>query len=343
MSRETRDALTVSGGEMDYFLPVLIFIVVLILVELGYFALRGFRSSEKKGVRTRLKALAVQAEKEEAVDILKKDRLSDIPWLHSILRRFSTMGKLSLLVEQAGVQRKPGLYILLSITLAVIGFLAGAPFHSVYFPLVPSLFVIIPCTVVPATLPFIYLRYKRGKRFHKFEEQLPEALDLIARSLKAGHAFSSGLRLVSEEMEDPIGFEFEKALNEINFGVAAQEALIGMTDRIPLDDLRFFVISVILQRETGGNLAEILENLSRLIRERFKLNGHVRVLSSQARLSAYILVVIPFVIALGLHLINREYYKAFFENPSGKYVLASGMVWMILGFFVMKKMVKIRV
>lgn len=328
---------------MEYFYPILIFIMVLILVELGYFALRGFRSSEKKEVRTRLKALAVQAENEGPVDILRKDRLSEIPWLHSLLKRFSTMGKMTLLVEQAGVQRKPGLYILLSLTLAVIGFLAGMPFHSAYFPLLPSFLIIIPCAIVPAILPFMYLRYKRRKRFHKFEEQLPETLDLIARSLKAGHAFSSGLRLVSEEMEDPVSFEFEKALNEINFGISAQDALINLTNRIPLDDLRFFVISVILQRETGGNLAEILENLSRLIRERFKLNGHVRVLSSQARLSAYILVAVPFVTAFFIHLLNPKFFGALLENPSGKYVLAFGVAWMIVGIFFMKKIVAIRV
>ena len=328
---------------MDYFLPILIFIVVLILVELGYFALRGFRSSEKKGVRTRLKALSVQTENGGTVDILRKDRLSDIPLLHSFLQRFSAMGKMTLLVEQAGVQRKPGLYILLSLTLAVIGFLAGMPFHSAYFPLIPSFMIIIPCAIVPAVLPFMHLRYKRRKRFHKFEEQLPEALDLIARSLKAGHAFSSGVRLVSEEMEDPVSFEFEKALNEINFGISTQDALVNLTNRISLDDLRFFVISVILQRETGGNLAEILENLARLIRERFKLNGHVRVLSAQARLSAYILVAIPPILAFVIHLINPKFFEALLENPSGKYVLAAGVVWMIIGIFFMKRMVTIRV
>lgn len=328
---------------MDYLLPILIFIAVLILVEVGYFALRGFRSSEKKGVRTRLKALAIQTEKEDAVDILRKDRLSEIPWLHSLLKKISATAKLSLLVEQAGVSRKPGLYILLSLTFALIGFLGGIPFHSVYFPLLPRFFIIIPCAVVLGLLPFLYLRYKRRKRFRKFEEQLPEALDLIARSLRAGHAFSSGLRLVTEEMEDPISCEFEKALNEINFGVATQDALINMTDRVPLDDLRFFIISVILQRETGGNLAEILENLARLIRERFKLNGHVRVLSSQARLSAYILVAIPVVIGFAIHFINPRFFDAFFESPSGKYVLAAGVVWMIIGVFFMKKMVTIRV
>ena len=210
---------------MDYLLPILIFIAVLILLEIGYFALKGFRISEKKEVRTRLKALSVQAENEVPVDILKKTRLSEIPWLHSLLKRLSIMAKMTLLVEQAGVQHKPGLYLLLSLTLAVIGFLAGRPFHSSFFPLVPSLFILIPCAAVPAILPFMYLRHKRSKRIKKFEEQLPEALDLIARSLKAGHAFSSGLRLASEEMDPPVGDEFQKTLNEINFGLSTQACL----------------------------------------------------------------------------------------------------------------------
>ena len=119
--------------------------------------------------------------------------------------------------------------------------------------------------------------------------------------------------------------------------------MVNLTNRIPLDDLRFFVISVNLQRETGGNLAEILENLSRLIRERFKLNGHVRVLSSQARLSAYILFSIPFVTAFVIRLLNPKYFDAFLENPSGKYILAAGVCWMIVGVFIMKKIVTIRV
>jgi tight adherence protein B len=328
---------------MDYLLPALIFLTVLILVEVGYFALKGLRISEKKEVRTRLKALTVQAENKESVDIVKKNILSEIPWLHSFLKRFSVMEKITLFVDQAGSQRKPGLYLLLSLALALIGFLAGRPFHSSYFPLVPSFFIIVPFAAVSAILPYIYLRYKRSKRFRKFEEQLPEALDLIARSLKAGHAFSSGLRLASEEMDPPVGYEFGKTLNEINFGFSTQHALGNLTNRIPLDDLRFFTISVNLQRETGGNLAEILENLSRLIRERFKFNGHVRVLASQAKLSANILFALPFITALVIQLLNPKYFDALLENPSGKMVLAAGVCWMIIGIFFIRKMIKIRV
>jgi len=328
---------------MDSFLPVLIFIVVLVAVELGYFALRSLRSSEKKEVRTRLKALATQDETEGAVDILKKRRLSEMKWLHNLLDNFSVIEGLSRLIEQAGVRHTPGFYILVSLTLAVAGFLAGSLFQPAYFPLVPPVFIILPWVLGLGLFPFLYLRYRRAKRFHKFESQLPEALDLIARSLKAGHAFSSGLRLVSEEMDAPIGLEFEKTLQEINFGVATQDALINLANRISLDDLRFFVISVILQRETGGNLAEILENLARLIRERFKLNGHVRVLSAQARMSAYILVAIPFVTAFVIHLMNPRFYEALFENPSGTYLMVAGVGWMAVGVMVMKKLVTIRV
>ena len=328
---------------MESLLPVSMFIVVLVLVELGYFVLKALRPPERKEVRARLKALASQSEGEGSVDILKKHRLSEIAWLHRLLNKFASAGILMHLVEQAGVPHTPGFYLLLSVTFALFGFLAGTRLQSAYFPLVPGFLVIVPCLLGLGLLPFLHLRLKRRKRYHQFEEQLPEALDLIARSLKAGHAFSSGLKLVSEEMGGPIGFEFGKTLNEVNFGVDLQDALANMTKRIPIDDLKFFVISVILQRETGGNLAEILENLARLIRERFKLYGHVRVLSAQARLSAYILTAIPFVAAIGVHMINPKFFDAFFENPTGKYILALGVVWMIIGMLVMKKLVTIRV
>jgi tight adherence protein B len=328
---------------MDSFYPILIFIAVLILIELGYFALGSLRFPERKEVRKRLKVLSAQSDNRENVDILKKEQLSDILWLHRILKKFSSISKTADLIEQSGSQRTPGFFILISLSLGAAGFLLGSKFQSSYYPLIPSYFINVPAIFVLAIIPFAYLRYKRSKRLHKFEEQLPEALDLIARSLKAGHAFSSGLRLVSEEMEDPVRNEFGKTLNEINFGVAAQDALINMANRIPLDDLKFFVISVILQRETGGNLADILESLARLIRERFKLHGRVRVLSAQARFSSYVLAAIPFVVALILYLMSPQFYDPFFENPMGRYILGFGVVWMIIGFIFMKKLVTIRV
>jgi tight adherence protein B len=328
---------------MDILLPVLIFLSILILIEVGYFGLRTMQSSEKRGIRARLRTLSIARENYGKINILRKDSLSEISWLSDFLSRFSSVGKMTLLVEQAGGSRTPGFYLLTSLTLGVIGILIGFNIHAAYFRLIPSIFVVVPWAAGLAALPILYLRYKRRKRFYKFEEQLPEALELIARSLKAGHAFSTGLRLVAEEMEDPVSIEFAKTLNEVNFGVANQDAMINLTNRIPLDDLRFFVISVVLQRETGGNLAEILESLSHLIRERFKLHGRIHVLSAQARISAYILIAVPFFTAVVIHLINPRFFDAFLENPSGKYVLGFGVTWMIIGILAMKKLITIRV
>jgi tight adherence protein B len=328
---------------MDHFLPVLIFITVLAFAELGYFALRGIDFFEKRRVRNRLKALARPQESEGSVNILKKNVMSEIPWLNRFLRKLTLMEKMTRLVEQAGVQHAPGLYFLSSLTLAFVGFLAGSQIHSAYFPFLPGFIVIFPAGGLLALLPFIYLRRKRRKRFLKFEAQLPEALDFMARSLKAGHAFSSGLKMISQEMGDPVGLEFGKTLNQINFGVSVPEALINLSNQLPIEDLRFFVIAVLLQRETGGNLAEILENLSFLIRERFKLNGRVRVLAAQGKISAYVLVAVPFVLAFAINLMNPEFFVPLLENPLSKYIIGFSLGWMVLGFLVMKKMIAIRV
>jgi tight adherence protein B len=328
---------------MDNFLPIVLFIAVLTSVEIGYFTLRNFRFSERKEIRRRLRVLSFPEEGSGPVNILRKNVLSEIPWLDKFLKKMALMEKMTRLVEQAGARRTPGFYFLMSLTLAFVGGIAGSKVHSAFFPLMPGFITVLPFLAVFALLPLLHLRRSRKKRFQKFEAQLPEALDLIARSLKAGHAFSSGLKLVSEEMEDPVRSEFERTLNEINFGVSVPEALMNFSGRVHVEDLRFFVISVLLQRETGGNLAEILENLSYLIREKFKLDGKVRVLSAQAKMSAYVLVAIPFVLAFIINLLNPTFFQPMLENPSGRYLLGFGVLWMIVGCFAMKKMVAIRV
>ena len=177
----------------------------------------------------------------------------------------------------------------------------------------------------------------------KFQRQLPDALDLVARALKAGHAFTGGLRMVAEELGDPIGTEFEKTLNEINFGVGVPEALKNLSNRVDCPDLKFFITSVIIQRETGGNLAEILTKITSLIRERFKLQNRVQVLASEGKLSAIILIAIPFVIALALSVLNPVYIKTLFTDPIGKILVAFALIMMIIGIFVMKRMIQIKV
>jgi tight adherence protein B len=192
-------------------------------------------------------------------------------------------------------------------------------------------------------LPYLHLLKKKRERMAKFEKQLPEALDLIARSLKAGHAFTSGMKLVSEEFKDPLGPEFDETLDEVNFGLSVADALKNLTKRVECLDLKFFVVSVILQRETGGNLAEIIESLAHLIRSRFKFRRKVRVLSAEGKLSGVILVVLPFVLFAGLLLINPSYMGIMFADPIGKVIITISIIMIIVGVFFIRRIVDIDV
>ncbi len=177
----------------------------------------------------------------------------------------------------------------------------------------------------------------------KFQSQLPEALDLVARALKAGQALSGALKMVADEMDDPVGDEFDKTLNEINFGVGVPEALKNLASRVDCLDLKFFVIAVVIQRETGGNLAEILENIAHIIRERFKLYGRIRILAAEGKLSAIILTGLPFLTAFVLLFANPEYIQILARDPLGRVLAGAGISLMILGIFSMKRMIAIKV
>jgi tight adherence protein B len=240
------------------------------------------------------------------------------------------------MIEQSGTESTLGVFILLSIVLASGGFVIGlwVTSHALL-----SLFI----GFFLGVFPFLYVYLKKKRRMEKFQRQLPDALDLIARALKAGHAFTGGLKMVGDELGEPVGTEFEKTLHEINFGSGVPDALKGLSKRVDCPDLRFFIISVIIQRETGGNLAEILGKISYLIRERFKLQSRVQVLASEGKLSAIILIAIPFVIALALSVLNPVYMKTLFVDPVGKALVAFALVMMVIGIVVMKRMIEIRV
>ena len=175
------------------------------------------------------------------------------------------------------------------------------------------------------------------------QKQLPEALDLISRALKAGHAFVGGIKLVAEEFDDPLGPEFGEMLEEINYGVSTQVALKNLARRVDCNEIKYFVVGVILQRETGGNLAELMDTLALLIRERFKFDGKVRTLSAEGKLSAVVLVCLPFAIIAYLKLSQPEYMNLLFTDPVGRVMAVVAGIMMIIGIFVMKKMVKIEV
>jgi tight adherence protein B len=192
-------------------------------------------------------------------------------------------------------------------------------------------------------LPFIVLKVKRGKRMRAFEEQFPEGLDLIARALKAGHAFATGLKMVADEMPDPVGPEFRKTFDEQNFGLPLKDALDNLTHRMPLLDVRFFSTAVLIQRETGGNLAEILENLGHVVRERFKILRQVRVYTAHGRFTGYVLLALPAVLCIALSFINPEHMNLLFRERIGQYMLMGALGMQTIGYLWIKQVIKIEV
>jgi tight adherence protein B len=193
------------------------------------------------------------------------------------------------------------------------------------------------------SIPFIFLRVKRTRRLRAFEEAFPEALDLISRALKAGHAFATGLKMVADEMPEPIGPEFRKTFDEQNFGLPLKDALTNLTLRIPLLDVRFFSTAVLIQRETGGNLSEILENLAHVVRERFKILRQVRVYTAHGRLTGYVLLGLPAFLAIALGFINPEHMQLLFTEHLGHLMLGATVIMQTVGYFWIKQVVKIEV
>jgi tight adherence protein B len=192
-------------------------------------------------------------------------------------------------------------------------------------------------------LPFLVLNIKRSRRMHAFEEQFPEALDLIARALKAGHAFATGLKMAADELPEPVGPEFRKTFDEQNFGLPLKDALENLTLRIPLLDVRFFATAVLIQRETGGNLSEILENLAHVVRERFKILRQVRVYTAHGRFTGYVLLALPAVLGIALSFINPDHMNMLFRERMGQMLLLFAIVMQTIGFIWIKQVIKIEV
>ena len=239
-------------------------------------------------------------------------------------------------IEQSGVQISLSALLLLALGSAVVfGFIAATALRM--------MIGWVGGGVIGFAIPFIFLRVKRTRRLRAFEEAFPEALDLISRALKAGHAFATGLKMVADEMPEPIGPEFRKTFDEQNFGLPLKDALANLTVRIPLLDVRFFSTAVLIQRETGGNLAEILENLGHVVRERFKILRQVRVYTAHGRLTGYVLLALPAFLAVALAFINPEHMQLLFTEKMGHMMLGATVIMQTIGYFWIKQVVKIEV
>jgi tight adherence protein B len=315
---------------------LVIFIFCLFVIELTAYAIRIIRHPDRAEIRKRLRRNVATEEADASQDITKKRVLSDVPFINRMLPLLPGVDRLSLLMRQANVNYTLGFFLLLSMALGFTGYLA-------FFILMKNAFFGLLLGTVSASLPLLTLHSKKKQRMARFEKQLPDGLGLIARALRAGHAFTSGVKLASEEFGDPLGPEFEETLDEINFGVSVPEALTNLAHRVDCPDVKFFVVSVILQRETGGNLSEIIESLAHLIRERFKFRGKVRVLSAEGRLSSIILLAIPVFMFLFLYITHRAFLDPLFFDPIGKVLVWIALAMMVLGFFLIRRIIKVEV
>src|SRR5262245_17024512 len=243
---------------------------------------------------------------------------------------------LSQLFVQADTSLTPTKFFIISAGLAFAGSVAGAA--TGISPLIIPVF-----TILSGVLPLFWLLLRRRKRLRAFAKQLPDALELIARALRAGHSLASGFNLVAEEMNEPIGVEFQRVYEEQNLGIPMDEALANMTNRVPNLDLKFFCTALILQRQTGGDLAEILDKIGNLVRERFRIWGQVQALTGEGRLSGIVLLALPPVLFAVVYYLNPDYVMVLFTDPMGRKMLAGGVIMQFFGALVIRKIVNIKV
>lgn len=329
--------LQTLGGNAFLMISVLVFIAVLLLLEGAYLLWKSYKGPEAKKIETRLRALSASLDNSKQSQLLKQRMLSEIPSIERFLLGMSRVQRLDRFILQSGLNWTVSRLLLSCAALGAISCM------MMIYVAHQSLLLSGLVGAVFAVTPLLYVSHKRSGRLSKFERQLPEALDLITRALRSGHAFSSALQMVGDEMAEPIAKEFRIVHDEVNFGVELQQALTNLSKRVPLTDLRYFIVSVLIQRESGGNLTEVLGNLSRLIRERLKLMSKVRVLSSEGRLSAWILGIMPFALAGVMYLLNPEFMAPLWSDPIGISIIKYMLILMAFGILILKKIIKIRV
>ena len=318
-----------------YGFVILAFFSVLLLVEAGSIWWRGRYGSAAKRLESRIRMMSASGHG-NAVSILKQRELSASPWLTRLLARAPRIHTLDRWLVQSGLTWSVGKFLAYTVLPPLMVALVSRVF---YMPLL----VLLAAMAVAGCLAWLKVNHAKAKRLKKIEQQLPEATDMISRSLRAGHSFSTALGIVGDELPQPLGGEFRTTFDEINFGVPLNDALSGLANRVPISDLRYFVVAVLIQRESGGNLSEILTNIGQLIRARLALLGKIRVLSGEGRLSAWILGALPFVVALLVNIMNPDFMRVLWTDPTGLKLVGAAAVSMVVGVIWMRKVIRIRV
>lgn len=315
---------------------LLFFIAMVLAIASVYMWYTAVKESPRHELRRRLRRLALDVENRRFPEELRLEILHEMSGTDRLLLSISPLKRLDILIDKAGLKIDLKAILLVMLASALVGFFLGLlPERGLLMPLVLA--------IVGALLPIIYLRGRKNSRLNRFTEQFPDALDMISRSLKAGHSFTAAMQLVAQEMADPVSTLFRTAYDEQALGVSTRESIAHMTERIDSTDLRFFVMAINIHREIGGNLGEILERLARTIRERLTIRRQVRVYTAQARLSGYILAAVPIFMAVLFYYLSPGYIEELIEVDVGRYAIALALSAQVVGFLIIRKIVNIRI
>ncbi len=291
---------------------------------------------QRRVVVRQLDALSTSTAGSPAAALFRDGGRIDAQWLEALTARVPQFRGISALMDRAGLS-----WTVQSFSIATVGLaLAGAVGVALVFPVAPAIFF---AALGAGSLPYAYVKHKATRRMAAFEEQLPDAIDLIGRAMRAGHPLSAGLKMVGDEALEPLAGELRRVFEEQRFGMPFDEALLGLCDRVPLTDVRILITAILVQREVGGNLAEVLDKIAYVIRARFTIKRQIRVYTAQGRFSGYVLSILPFAVGSALFFINREYVITLFVDPIARYFLVFALVLQVLGYLWIRKIVDIEI
>jgi tight adherence protein B len=318
--------------------PFLVFLACLFLTYAMYLLVSRKSDAKRARLNERLAEAIRSSVHSEDMDVrlAREELLSEIPWMDRILVKLQATSKIKRMIDQADLQITVMRLVLFSLTAGVLAALAVSMVSTSYL-------MMLVFGVIAATLPLLHVSMKRKKRLKKFLELLPDALDLMSRSLSAGHAFTESLHMVATEMPEPIATEFRKAYEEQNLGLSLRLALENLSRRVPLLDLRMCVTAVLIQRDTGGNLSELLEKVAHTIRERFRIMEDLKTMTLSSRWSAWLLCGLPIFLAIYVSIMNPDYMDVMWRDPRGHRLLALAAIMQVLGMLMVQKIMKIRV
>jgi tight adherence protein B len=328
-----------SGLLTNSFFPIfgiLAFVGVVLLIEALYMMWNSYKGPEAKRIEQRLRSLSAGSDHSEQAAVLKNRMLSEVPLLERLMMGIPRIDRIERVLAQSGLQWTTGGLLTGSLLLGLVVYAALSKVSL--FPLLQT-----GLAMGAALVPMAFVQWKRSKRLRQIEQQLPDTLDLMGRALRAGHALPSGLKMAGDEMVDPIANEFRITHDEINFGVSIQQALLNLSQRVPITDLRYFVVAVLIQREAGGNLTEVLDNLSKLIRDRLKFKLKIKVLTTEGRMSAWVLGVLPFAMAGLLNFVNHDFISVLWTDPAGIKITKIVLFMMAVGALWLYRLVQVRV